>query len=112
MRTRFGCCEGVLTLEAGSRFDPEPTKRVRSVEVAGGEVVLEGADRFVRIRTDVATVRLEKAAGRLLPLGLELRGAHDIPDGQQWEVSVTHRNSAGQIVGGASCLFVPADRVL
>ena len=106
VRTRFGCCEGVLTLERGSRFDCHPSKRVGSVEVKGGDVIVRGTRRYVQIRDEVAVIRLEKAAGQLLPLLLETRVSAGTPMGREWEVSVAQRDVDHHVVGGASALFV------
>lgn len=106
VRTRFGCCEGVLTLEKGSRFSCAPAKRVGRVRVTGGDVIVRGTKRYVRIDDDVAVVRLEKAAGQLLPLLLETRGPTGVGNGREFGVSVAQRNEDHTVVGGASALFV------
>ena len=108
VRTRFGCCEGVLTLEKGSRFDCVDKRRVRDVSVKGGDVVVRGGKRFALITDDIAVVRIEKAAGQLLPLVLEARLPAGVEAGRQLEVSVAQRDESGQVVGGASGLFITA----
>lgn len=106
VRTRFGCCEGVLTLEGGSRFDCLPSKRVGRVQVKGGDVIVRGTRRYVQIRDDVVVIRMEKAAGQLLPLLLETRVPAGTPKGREWEVSVAQRDLDHHVVGGASALIV------
>jgi hypothetical protein len=106
VRTGFGCCVGVLTLERGSRFDCAPTKRVLGIDVIGGQVILRGNRRHVQITDDVAVVRLEKAAGQLLPLVLETRAHPGLAKGSEYEVSVAQRDEDHQVVGGASVMFV------
>jgi hypothetical protein len=106
VRTRFGCCVGVLTLEKGSRFTCAPTGRVGRAHVTGGEIVVRGTDRFVRIEADVAVVRLEKAAGQLLPLVLQTRVPAGVTAGREWPLSVAQRDENRTVVGGASALFV------
>jgi hypothetical protein len=96
----------VLTLERGSRFDCAPTKRVLGIDVIGGQVILRGNRRHVQITDDVAVVRLEKAAGQLLPLVLETRAHPGLAKGSEYEVSVAQRDEDHQVVGGASVMFV------
>lgn len=106
LETRFKCCKGVLTLEKGSRFECRHPKRVGDVDVTGGEVVLDGSDRVVKILDDTAVIRLDKQAGQLLPLVLQTRATAEILRGGPWEVSVTQRNTEHHIVGGASGVFI------
>ena len=106
VRTRFGCCEGVLTLEKGSRFDCGSRRRVRDVVVTGGDVVVRDGQRYALLTDDVAVVRIEKAPGQLLPLELEARLPGGVEAGRQLEVSVAQRDESRQVVGGASVLFV------
>lgn len=106
VRTRFGCCEGVLTLEKGSRFDCTDKRRVRDVSVKGGDVVVREGRRFAVLTEDIAVVRIEKAAGQLLPLVLEARLPGGVEKGRQLEVSVAQRDESRQVVGGASALFI------
>jgi len=106
VRTRFGCCEGVLTLEKGSRFECAPSRRVGKVDVVGGDVITRGAKRYVQIRERIATVRLQKGAGQLLPLVLQATMPADVPAGSELEVSVAQRDGDRAVVGGASVLFV------
>jgi hypothetical protein len=105
VRTRFGCCEGVLTLEKGSRFSCAPAKRVGRVRVTG-DVIVRGTQRYIRIDDDVALVRLEKTAGQLLPLVLETRRPAGVGDGREFSVSVAQSDQNHTVVGGAYVLFV------
>jgi subtilisin family serine protease len=106
VRTHFGCCVGVLTLERGSRLDCARSKRVGAVTVTGGDVTLRDGARYVRIVEDISVIRLEKSAGQLLPLALSTV----IPGGgtsqREFEVSVAQRDEDQQVVGGATVLFV------
>jgi hypothetical protein len=106
VRTRFGCCDGVLTLAAGSRFDCGHRKRVRDVQITGGDIVLRDRQRFAQIVDDIAVVRIEKAAGQLLPLSLEAAVPSGLPAGRAWELSVAQRDESQRVVGGASALLM------
>ena len=74
--------------------------------MTGGDVVVRGGRRDAVIADDIAVVRLEKAAGQLLPLVLEARLPGGIEAGRQLEVSVAQRDESRQVVGGASALLI------
>ncbi len=102
---KFGCCEGILILEAGSRFECPP-RRVGGVEVEGGVVVLEDGRRFVEVQQDVAVVRLEKAPYQIYPLAIETAIPKDPKPGEQLMITVAQRDEQRQTVGGASVLYL------
>ncbi len=107
VRTRLGCCDGVLTVEKGSSFHCAPDTKVGEVRVlTGGRVVLEGRQRFVELLGSQALLQIEKAAGQRLPLALHISvpAGTMMPDGAL--LSVAQRNLAGRTVGGASAAFV------
>jgi len=108
IRTRLGCCDGVLTLAKGSRFDCPPALHVGQVQVKGGEVILRNGRRFVEIRDDIAVVRLEKAPHQMYALSLQTRLPAGAQAGEQFSVSVAQRNEQQQTVGGASAIFLVA----
>jgi len=102
---KFGCCEGILTLEAGSRFECPP-RRVGGVKVEGGVVVLEDGRRFVEVQQDVAVVRLEKAPYQIYPLAIETAIPKDPKPGEQLMITVAQRDEQRRTVGGASVLYL------
>ncbi len=106
IRTRIGCCEGVLTLAKGSRLDCPPRYRPGNVLVRGGELVLRDGKRYVEVREPQATIRIEKAPGQML--ALEVQGAlpAGIAAGTQMMLDVAQRDEAGQTVGGASMIWI------
>lgn len=106
IRMRFGCCEGVLTLARGSRFDCEPAARVGKVNVQGGEVIVREGRRYVEIREERTVVRMEKAPGQLVPLLLQTEIPGDAEEEAQYPISVAQRDEAGQVVGGASVIYL------
>jgi hypothetical protein len=105
IKTRLGCCEGVLTLVKGSRFDCPPQARIGRVTVKGGEVILRDGQRFVDIREDVAVIQMEKAPSQMIPLTLHTRMPATAKGDDRFMVSVAQRDVKQQIVGGASAIF-------
>jgi hypothetical protein len=106
VRTRLGCCDGVLTLEKGSSFDCAQGQQVGEVRVLqGGRVVLEGRQRFVELTGQQTVLQIDKAAGQQLPLSLHLAWPSDTPMGAGALLSVAQQDLAGRTVGGASAAF-------
>lgn len=106
IRTKLGCCDGVLILEKGSRFTCGDGTNPSKITVVGGVVILEGGKRLIRIDDPVATVTLTKQPGQLLPLALQLQVAGPIPKGALGFVSVSQLDQKGQVVGGAGMAYV------
>jgi hypothetical protein len=107
VKTRLGCCEGVLTLERGSTFDCLTETRVGEVVVKGGRVVLDGGQRYVDVQADTAEVRVVKQPGQRVAMSVQVALPADVPAGG-YGLSVAQANEAGQVVGGASGWFVVA----
>jgi hypothetical protein len=105
IRTRLGCCEGVLTLAKGSRFDCAQRQRVGKVTVEGGEVVLRDGKRYVDVRERSAVVRIAKAAGAMLPLALQAQIPAQAGERETYRLSVAQRDERQEVVGGASVIF-------
>lgn len=108
VKTRLGCCEGVLTLEKGSAFDCLPETRVGEVSVKGGSVRLEGGQRWVEIEADKAEIRVAKQPGQRVAMSVRVRLPNGLPAGSGHMLSVAQADAAGRIVGGASGWFVIA----
>jgi hypothetical protein len=70
IKTKLGCCCGVLTLEAGSRFDCASPRGPVKVQVKGGEVFVRDGKRFVEIRENTTVIEMEKAPGQIYPFAL------------------------------------------
>jgi hypothetical protein len=109
IRTKLGCCEGVLILEKGSRFTCCDGKTAPStVKVTGGLVILQNGERLVRIDDPVATITLSKQPGQLIPLSLQLEVNGQLKKGDSGLVPISQLDQAGQVVGGAGWAFVVA----
>jgi Subtilase family len=108
VKTRFGCCDGVLTLEKGSRFDCAGGGRlVGEVNVIrGGKVVLENGRRYVEVTGNQALIRIEKAPGQMLPLEAQVELPPGLAKGGRWTLDVAQQDVAGRAVGGAGVVFI------
>ncbi len=105
IQTRFGCCEGVLTLAKGSRFDCAGNAKLGKVTVEGGDVIVRGARRFVEVKGSQAVVHVQKAPGALYALSLQTTIPADAAAATQYLIQVAQQNSAGAIVGGAAMVY-------
>jgi len=103
--TTFGCCEGIFTLEAGSRFRCPPKPMVGDATVEGGEIVVRGRRRFAEIRDDVGIVRIDKLPGATLPLAVHATIPRMARSDDAFWIVVAQRNAAGSVVGGATAIY-------
>ena len=76
------------------------------VNVQGGEVIVREGRRYVEIREERTVVRMEKAPGQLVPLLLRTEIPGDAEEEAQYPISVAQRDEAGQVVGGASVIYL------
>ncbi|WP_165390880.1 S8 family serine peptidase [Pseudoduganella lutea] len=106
VKTRFGCCTGILTLGKGSRFECNKQHKLRNVTVQGGDVVIRNGQRYVDITQPLVRVTMEKAAGIVYPLALRTTIPASAGAGQQYMIGVEQQNSQGMAVGGAGMVYV------
>lgn len=106
VKTRLGCCTGVLTLEKGSRFDCLKVHKLGQVSVKGGEVILRGDKRYVEVKESVVTIQMEKSPNRLYPLSLRTTFPATAEKGQQFVIQVAQQNAQGTTVGGAAMVYL------
>lgn len=106
VKTRFGCCNGILTLGKGSTFACNKLHKVGDVTVQGGDVILRNGQRYVEIRQPLVRVTMDKAPGIVYPLALRTTIPAAADAGQQYLCGVAQQNSQGMNVGGAGMVFV------
>ena len=106
VKTRLGCCMGVLTIEKGSRFDCPPKRQLGEITVIGGDVVLRGGRRFVEIRNSVVRLEMERTPGAMFPMSLSTTIPAGFESGEQLMVQVSQQNAQGVTVGGAAMVWV------
>jgi subtilisin family serine protease len=105
IKTQLGCCDGVLTLEKGSRFDGTKPNRLGKVTVQGGDVLLRGDKRYVDIKDPVVVVEMEKEPNRIYPLSLQTVIPAAFENGHPLMIDVAQQNSQGETVGGAGVIY-------
>ncbi|TWI66431.1 subtilase family protein [Pseudoduganella lurida] len=106
IKTRFGCCNGILTLGKGSRFDCKRKHELRNISVQGGDVVVRNGQRFVDIKQPLVSITMEKAPGIVYPLAVRTTIPGTATAGQQFMLGVAQQNSQGMNVGGAGMVYV------
>jgi hypothetical protein len=100
----LACIHGVLTLEKGSSFEC-PSFKLGKVSVKGGEIILRKDTRFVDIRDNIASVRIEKQPKQLYPMCLHLSIPMNAKAGQQYPIQVAQRNNKEEMIGGATVIY-------
>ncbi|MES2017355.1 MAG: S8 family serine peptidase [Pseudomonadota bacterium] len=107
VQTRFGCCDGILTLAKGSRFDcGTGAAKLGKVTVEGGDVIVRGQRRYVEVKGSQAVVHVQKAPGALHAMSLQTTIPADAAAGTQYLIQVAQQNSAGATVGGAAMVYL------
>ena len=106
VKTRLGCCTGVLTLEKGSRFDCLNVNKLGKVTVKGGDVILRGDKRYVEVKESVVTVQVEKSPNSIYPLSLRTTIPATVEKGEQFFIQVSQQNAQGTTVGGAAIVYL------
>lgn len=106
VKTRLGCCTGVLTLEKGSRFDCLKVNKLGKLTVKGGEVILRGDKRYVEVKESVVTVQMEKSPNSIYPMSLRTTLPATAEKGEQFFIQVAQQNAQGTTVGGAAIVYV------
>jgi len=107
IRTRLGCCKGVLVLESGSTFTPDCGKdRLEVLGVKGGTMVVAQGKRYVEIVAEVAEVALSKAPNALYPMSVALSFPPSIARPRDCTLSVAQLDARGQVVGGADAMYL------
>jgi subtilisin family serine protease len=105
VKTRFGCCCGILTLAKGSHFDCLPRHTLGNVTVEGGDVVLRDGKRYVDITKSIVKVTMEKDPAMMYPLALQTTIPAGAAADTLYQINVAQLNSQGTPVGGASMVY-------
>jgi subtilisin family serine protease len=106
VKTRLGCCAGVLTLGEGSRFECAKDTKLGKIKVKGGDVILRDGKRYVEVKGSSVKVQIEKAPNRLYPLSLVTTLPRNARSGEEFVIQVTQENAQGTTVGGAAMIYV------
>jgi hypothetical protein len=106
VKTRFGCSDGVLTLERGSMLeficsDDKPA----IYNIKGGNLIVENGKRLIEITSNKVSVEMEKAAGAILPMSVKVIMPSGLPLGNQYSLSVSQRDASQKTVGGADAVY-------
>mgnify|MGYP001014329895 CR=1 FL=1 len=104
IRTKLGCCGGVLTLERGSRFDCGGRAQIEVASIDSGEIVIRGGRRFVRIDGAGGAATIRRAPFSLVPLSVVTTLPAGVADGV-YELRASQADPAGTVVGGATVAY-------
>lgn len=94
-------CTGILTLEAGSSFECEPTGAVE-ISIEGGEFIDKEGKQLIAIRENQAILRVPKRPGEMRQFSLMFRIPDKAKPGDRYRIDVNQRNTRQTVVGGAT----------
>ena len=102
---RSGAGVGLMQLERGSRLaTAAPASRAR-LHVTGGEEVIRGANRLVRIDEAFGRIRFDRDSGQQQPASLRMTIPAGATPGDTFPLTVSQRGADGQIIGGATVIY-------
>ena len=97
----FSAIQGVLTVEKGSRFDFQKSK-IGRIDINGGELILRGNKRLVKIMDSSTIIRMEKQPYQIYPMALQVAVPEDAQMNDTYVIRVSQRNQRGFTIGGAT----------
>ena len=107
IKTRFGCCDSLLTLEKGSVLEFPCTKeKVTIHNIKGGSLEMKNGRRVVEMTTTRLLVELEKLPGQILPISVRVLLPPGLTKGEQYTLSVSQRDESHKTVGGADAVYI------
>jgi hypothetical protein len=68
-------------------------------------LILRNGKRFVDLRADTVTIRMEKEPNELYPFALHLSVPTEAKTGQTYEIFIAQRNERSEAVGGAGVIY-------
>lgn len=106
VRTRFGCCDGILTLEKGSVLEFICEKEKVTVHnIKGGNLQIKNGERQIAISENRMQVELGKSPGSLVPMSVRVVFPPGSVAGNQYSLSVSQKNAQEVTVGGADTVY-------
>jgi hypothetical protein len=106
VKTRFGCCDGVLTLEKGSVLEFICSKEKPAIiNIKGGNLMIENGKRLIEITGNKVSVEMEKSPGAILPMSVKVILPSGLTAGDQYSLSVSQRDENRKTVGGADTVY-------
>lgn len=106
IKTKLGCCEGIMTLEKGSTLEfCCKKKKINPLEIKGGNLIVRDEKRYIEITGKQLIVELEKEASEIIPMSVQLTFPGDLPVGSQYALSVSQLNSDRKTVGGGDYVY-------
>jgi hypothetical protein len=98
--------KGILTLEAGSVFQEvgKHEDNITIISQQDAEWVIHSGRRLIAIHGENATIGVQKQPEELRQMSLAFKIHEKVKLKDQYQVSVSQRNTKGQVVGGVTIL--------
>lgn len=106
LRTRIGALDGVLTLEAGSRFESVSPGRLTALSVQGGEIREREGRRFADFNAPIGALRVERTPNEPHVFTIEAEKPAGAKAGERFVVHIAQKDETGVTVGGVTAVFV------
>jgi hypothetical protein len=106
IKTSFGCCAGILTLEKGSILEFTCIKKKPDIRnIKGGNLLIENGKRIIEITSNKLSVEMIKAPGEIMPMSVKVLLSSVLYAGDQFTLSVSQRDENHRLVGGADTVY-------
>jgi hypothetical protein len=106
IKTRFGCCDGVLTLEKGSALEFVCTRKKINIKgIKGGHLLIENGKRMIEMTSSRLLVELEKSPGEIIPMSVSVHLPTGLQKGDQYCLSISQKDENKKTVGGADTVY-------
>tara|TARA_R110002167_G_scaffold232047_3_gene437309 strand:- start:1108 stop:3792 length:2685 start_codon:yes stop_codon:yes gene_type:complete len=109
VKTRFGCCDAVLTLEKGSDLEFSCAKEKAEIySIKGGNLLIENGKRLIEVIQNRMMVEMEKFPRAMVPMSVLIELPSQLHSGQKYSISISQLNENRKTVGGADTVFIVA----
>jgi hypothetical protein len=106
IRANLGGIAGVLTVEAGTKFDLEVFGSRRVLNVQGGTLAVQGGRRFLAVEAEFGQVHMAREPFQQKVLTLQWEPPPGAVKGQRYPVHVVQKSAQGVVMGGITVEFV------
>lgn len=107
VKTHFGCCDGILTLEKGSSLKFLcREKKNKVINIKGGNLIVKNGKRVIEIISNKLIVEMERQPGEITPMSVQLIFPSQLPTGEQYSLSVSQMDTNRKTVGGGDFVYI------
>jgi subtilisin family serine protease len=107
IKTRFGCCDAVLTVEKGSKitFCSCEGKHLKARGIKGGEYLVNADTPMIKVLSEKTSVEFESEDNTLYALQVRINFPADASKEALHTLKVYQTDAAGKILGGGTAIY-------